>query len=364
MAGQRIYNFNAGPGGLPLEALQKAQEELLNYNGCGLSVLEMSHRSPEFKDIIERAEAGIRKNFGVPEEYAVLFLQGGATLQFAMIPMNLYLDGKPVDMIHTGAWTKKAIGELKRLGTMNMAASSEAENFTRLPKMSEIKLNPDASYVYLCSNNTIYGTQFKEFPQTGNVPLVADMSSDIMSRKVDISRFGLIFAGAQKNLGPAGVTLVIIRKDLAERVKETVPDILKYKKHIAEASMLNTTPTFGVYIMGLVQDWIAKEGGLAVIEKRNDEKAKILYDAIDATDFYTCPVEKSSRSKMNVVYRVKGGDEEVEKKFISGAKAAGIGGIKGHRSVGGMRASIYNAMSLEGVTALVAFMKDFEAKNG
>ena len=364
MVSDRIVNFNAGPAALPLEVLKKAQEELLNYRGCGLSVMEMSHRSPEFKDIIERAEAGVRKNFGVPDDYAVLFLQGGATLQFAMIPMNLYLEGKPVDMIHTGAWTKKAIAEHKKVSQVNIAGSSESANFTRLPSTQEIQLNPDASYVYCCSNNTIFGTQFQQFPETGAVPLVSDMSSDIMSRPVDISKFGVIFAGAQKNLGPSGVTLVIIRKDLAERVADGVPNILQYREHIKAGSMLNTTPTFPVYIMGLVQDWIADQGGLEAVAERNRGKAQLLYEAIDATDFYNCPVEKANRSQMNVVCRIQDGNEELEKKFVAESKAAGLGGLKGHRSVGGLRASIYNAMTMEGVQALVDFMKDFASKNG
>jgi phosphoserine aminotransferase len=364
VSNERIFNFSAGPATLPEFVLQKAQSELLNYRGVGYSVMEMSHRSKEFKDIIERAEAGVRKNLGVPEDYAVLFLQGGATQQFAMIPMNLYLEGKPVDMIHTGSWTKKAMGELKVVGQMNMAASTEDVKFTRVPRPDELKLNPEASYVYCCSNNTIAGTQYKKFPDPQNAPLVSDMSSDILSRKLNVSDFGLIFAGAQKNLGPAGVTLVIIKKELAERVSDKVPKIFQYKSHIEAGSLYNTAPTFPIYIVGLVMDWIANEGGLEAIEKRNIEKARLLYDTIDGTDYYSCPVEPESRSAMNVVYRIKAGDEDLEQKFIAEATAAGLSGLKGHRSVGGLRASIYNAMPVAGVKALVDFMKDFEKKNG
>ena len=364
MVGERIVNFNAGPAAIPLSVLEKARQELLNAHGAGMSVMEMSHRSPEFKDIIERAEAGVRKNFSVSDDYAVLFLQGGASLQFAMVPMNLCQEGKPVDMIHTGAWTKKAITEVKKVAEMRLAASSEADKFTRLPAKDEIQLSSDASYVYCCSNNTIFGTQYRQFPDSGDVPLIADMSSDIFSRKVDVSRFGLIFAGAQKNLGPAGVTLVILRKDLAERASETLPSILQYRSHIKAGSLFNTAPTFAIYIVGLVMDWIASEGGLDALEKRNEEKAALLYDAIDATNFYNCPVAKADRSRMNVVYRIQDGNEELEKKFIAESKAAGLGGLKGHRSVGGLRASIYNAMTVEGIKQLVDFMKEFTRKNG
>jgi len=356
----RVFNFNAGPGGLPLAVLDRVREELLDYRGAGMSVMEMSHRSPEFEEILERAERDLRRLMAIPDEYAVLFLQGGGSLQFSMVPMNLCLPGKPVDVLHTGMWTAKAIAELKKGTPYRLAASTEAEKFTRVPRPDEIKLSPESSYVYLCTNNTIEGTQWHSIPETGNAPIAADMSSDIASRVIDVRRFGLIFAGAQKNLGPAGVTIVIVRRDLAERADRNLPSLLQYRSEIKEKSLFHTPPTFAVYVCGLVLDWIDREGGVAAIEKRNDAKAKLLYDAIDATDFYSCPVEKSSRSKMNVVFRVAKGDEAVEKRFASEAAAAGIAGIAGHRSVGGMRVSLYNAVTIEAVEALVAFMRDFE----
>jgi phosphoserine aminotransferase len=292
-------------------------------------------------------------------------LQGGASLQFAMVPMNLYAPGKPVDMVHTGAWTAKAIEELKTLAEVRLAGSGEASKFTRLPAKHEIEFSPDASYVHICTNNTIEGTEWTEMPSTGGVPLIADMSSDINSRPIDVKHFGLIFAGAQKNLGPSGVTLVIVRRDLAERAGGKLAKILQYRTHIKERSLYNTPSTFGIYALGLVLDWLDSQGGLAGMEKRNTTKAARLYDAIDGSGgFYACPVDKSSRSKMNVVFRVAGGDETVEKKFAKEAEAADIMGIKGHRSVGGMRASTYNAVGIEAVDALVAFMKDFQKTSG
>ncbi len=360
----RIFNFNAGPAVLPLPVLEKARDEMVNYGGSGMSVMEMSHRSKEFENILARTDASLRRILRIPDDYAVLFLQGGASLQFSMVPMNLYLKGQPVDIIHSGSWTEKAIAEHKKLCEYNIVASSEADKFLRLPSLQGVAFNPAASYVYMCSNNTIFGTQFRELPDTGGVPLAADMSSDILSRDFDVTRFGLIFAGAQKNLGPSGVTLVIIRKDLVERAPKELPTMLQYRIHVKNNSLYNTPPTFGIYICGLVLDWIEAEGGLPAIEKRNDEKAQILYDAIDASGLFYGPVEKSSRSRMNVVFRVKGDNEDLEKKFASEAGAAGLAGLKGHRSVGGLRASIYNAHPVEGVRALVDFMKEFERKNG
>lgn len=360
----RVINFNAGPAALPLPVLERAKTELLNFGGSGMSVMEMSHRSKEFEGILGKAEEMIRKNMKISDDYSVLFLQGGASLQFAMVPLNLYQEGKPVDMIHTGAWTKKAIEEVAKLAEYRLAATTEAEKFKRLPRKEEIQLDANASYVYLCSNNTIFGTQWKAFPQTGAVPLVADMSSDIESRVLDVSQFGLIFAGAQKNLGPSGLCVVIIRKDLAERADSKLPTMMQYRTHIKNNSLYNTPPTFAIYMVWLVQEWIASEGGVAEIEKKNNVKAGMLYDAIDAGGFYNCPVEKQDRSPMNVVFRIKGGDEELEKKFIEQAKASGMVGLKGHRSVGGLRASIYNAMTAEGIKSLVDFMKDFQQKNG
>ncbi len=361
---KRAFNFNAGPAALPLPVLDRVREELLDWHGTGMSVMEMSHRSPEFESINDAAEAGIRKLLGVPADYAVIFVQGGGSLQFTMAPMNLCLPGKPVDVLHTGAWTAKAIAELKKGIAHRIAATTEGAKFMRVPRADEISLLPDASYVYLCSNNTIEGTQWTAFPETGAIPLVADMSSDIASRPIDVSKFGLIFAGAQKNLGPSGVTVVIVRKDLAERADKNLPTLLQYRTHIKEKSLYQTPPTFAVYVLGLVLDWIESLGGLSAVEKRNQAKAQLLYDTLDAGGFYSCPVEKSSRSKMNVVFRIAGGDEAIEKKFADEAAAAGIVGTPGHRSVGGMRASLYNAVAPEAVEALVSFMREFQRARG
>ena len=361
---KRALNFNAGPAALPLSVLERIREEITDYHGTGMSVMEMSHRSTEYEEIQSRAEQGLRRHLGVPDGYTVLFLQGGASLQFAMVPMNLCLPGKPVDMIHTGAWTAKAIGELKKIAEHRLAASTEPDKFTRVPRAEELKLDPNASYVHLCTNNTIEGTEWSAFPDTGAVPLVADMSSDILSGPVDVSRCGLIFAGAQKNLGPSGVTVVIVRNDLIERAGKNLPAILQYRTHAKERSLYNTPPTFAVYTLGLVMEWMDDEGGLAAIAKRNAAKAKLLYDALDAGGIYACPVEKSSRSKMNIVFRIAGGDEAVEKQFVEEATAAGMIGLAGHRSVGGIRASLYNAVTLDAVESLVRFMRDFERARG
>src|ERR1700733_13467630 len=364
-ASKRAFNFNAGPGALPISVLERIREELLDWRGSGMSVMEMSHRSPEFESIITDAEARLRKLMSIPDEYAVLFLQGGGSMQFTMVPMNLCLSGKPVDVLHTGMWTAKAIGELKKGILHNIAASSEPEKFARLPRQGEMKFSPDASYVHICTNNTIEGTQWKTLPDTGNAPLVADMSSDIASRPTDVKKFGLIFAGAQKNLGPSGATVVIVRKDLAERADKNLPTLLQYRTHIKEKSLYHTPPTFAIYIIGLVMEWIEAEGGITAIEKRNEAKAKTLYDAIESSGgYYVCPVEKASRSRMNVVFRVAGGDEAKEKKFGKDAEAAGIVGTPGHRSVGGMRVSLYNAVTPEAVQALTGFMREFQRTNG
>jgi phosphoserine aminotransferase len=368
-AGKRAHNFNAGPAALPLAVLERIREELIDYRGTGMSVMEMSHRSPEFEAINNAAEQNLRKLLAIPEDYAVIFVQGGGSMQFTMAPMNLALPGKPVDVLHTGAWTAKAISELKKGTLHTIAATTEPVKFTRVPNAGEIKLSADASYTYLCTNNTIEGTQYHALPATA-APLVADMSSDICSRPLDVSRFGLIFAGAQKNLGPSGVTVVIVRKDLAERADKNLPTLLQYRTHIKEKSLYHTPPTFAVYILSLVTEWMAAEGGLPGIQKRNEAKAKLLYDAIDASGgYYHCPVEKASRSLMNVVFRVGGsssqpGDENLEKEFGKQAAAAGLVGTPGHRSVGGMRASLYNAVSVEDVQALVSFMKEFQRAKG
>lgn len=362
---KRAYNFNAGPGALPLTVLERIRGELLDWRGSGMSVMEMSHRSPEFEGIAARAEQGLRKHLAIPEEYAVLFLQGGGSMQFTMAPMNLCLPGKPVDLIHTGMWTAKALGELKKGILHHVAASLEAEKFRRVPRQDEIKFSPEASYVHMCTNNTIEGTQWHTMPDAGNAPLIADMSSDIASRPIDVKKFGLIFAGAQKNLGPSGATVVIVRKDLAERADKNLPTLLQYRTHIKEKSLYHTPPTFAIYIIGLMMEWIESEGGVTAVEKTNQAKAKLLYETIDSSNgYYTCPVEKSSRSLMNVVFRVADGDEAIEKKFAAEAAAAGIAGTPGHRSVGGMRISLYNAVTLEAVQALVSFMREFQRTNG
>jgi phosphoserine aminotransferase len=362
---KRAFNFNAGPGALPLPVLERIREELLDWRGSGMSVMEMSHRSPEFESIIAAAEQKLRSLLGISDDYAVIFLQGGGSMQFTMAPMNLCLPGKPVDVLHTGMWTAKAIGELKKGILYNIAASTEAEKFARLPRKEEMKFSPDASYVHICTNNTIEGTQWAAPPETGSAPLVADMSSDIASRRVDVEKYGMIFAGAQKNLGPSGATIVVIRKDLAQRADKNLPTVLQYRTHIKEKSLYHTPPTFAVYIVGLVLEWIESAGGVGAIEKRNEAKAKLLYETIEASGgYYRCPVESSSRSKMNVVFRVAGGNESIEKQFAVEAAAAGLAGTPGHRSVGGMRASLYNAVTLEAVGALTSFMREFRRTRG
>ena len=364
-ATKRVFNFNAGPAALPVSVLDRIREELHDWRGSGMSVMEMSHRSPEFEDINAAAEAGLRKHLAIPDDYAVIFVQGGGSMQFTMAPMNLCLPNKPVDLIHTGAWTAKALGELKKGIAHRIAGTTEPVKFTRVPGQSELSLSADASYVHMCTNNTIEGTQYHAMPETRDVPLVADMSSDIASRAVDVKKFGLIFAGAQKNLGPSGATVVIIRKDLAERADKNLPTLLQYRTHIKEKSLYHTPPTFAIYIIGLVMEWIDSLGGISAVQKRNEAKAKLLYDTIDSSgSFYRCPVEQVSRSRMNVVFRIAGGDEAVEKDFAKQAEAAGFVGTPGHRSVGGMRISLYNAVELTAVEALTSFMKEFRRKRG
>ena len=357
----RIHNFNAGPAAMPQAVLEKAQSELLELAGSGMSVMEMSHRSKEFQQIIEGAEAGIRRLMGVPEEYAVLFLQGGASLQFAMIPMNLRRPGKSADYVDTGSWASKAIKEATVLGATNVAWSGKGENYRRIPKPGELNLLPDAEYVHLCSNETIGGIQWREFPKTSTT-LVADMSSEIMSRVIDVRQFGVIYAGAQKNLGPSGLAIVIMRKELAERAPVNVPIVLRYSTHASESSLYNTPNTWGVYMIKLICEWLESMGGIPSMQKINERKAAALYNAIDSSDFWRSPVEKESRSIMNVVWRLS--SEALEEQFVSQAKKEGFVGLKGHRSVGGIRASIYNAITPEAVDALVSFMKEFEKKNG
>jgi phosphoserine aminotransferase len=359
----RVYNFSAGPAVLPEEVLEQAREEMLDWRGSGMSVMEMSHRGKEFMSIAEQAEADLRELMAIPAGYKVLFLQGGASQQFAMVPMNLLRGKAGADYVNTGAWSKKAISEAKRYCAVNVAATSEASKFTTAPAQSDLQLKADAAYVHYTPNETIGGVEFPYVPETGDVPLVADMSSTILSRPVDVSRFGLIYAGAQKNIGPAGLTVVIVREDLvSEQVVDGTPTMLRYATHAAEGSMYNTPPTYGWYLAGLVFQWIKKQGGLAGMAQINRRKAETLYAAIDGSSFYRNPVEPSCRSWMNVPFTLA--NPELDPTFLSEAKKAGLVTLKGHRSVGGMRASIYNAMPEAGVQALVDFMADFEKRNG
>lgn len=358
---ERVYNFNPGPATLPLEVLKRAQGELLNYKGTGMSVMEISHRSKEFEEIIHQAEALFLELAGLKDGYRVLFLQGGASLQFAMVPLNYLSPGKTANYVVTGSFAKKALAEAKKVGQTHVAASSEEDNFRSIPK--EYNFSPDAAYVHVTTNNTIFGTQWQWLPECGDIPLVADMSSDIFSRPLDFSRFSLVYAGAQKNLGPAGVTVVLIKKELAEKANQDLPVILRYDTYANNDSLYNTPPTFSVYMVRLVLEWIKEQGGLAAMERHNREKAACIYDAIDQSGgFYRGHAEKEYRSLMNVTFRLP--SEELEKKFVQEAAAAGLVGLKGHRSVGGMRASIYNAMSREGCEALADFMNRFRRLRG
>ncbi len=354
----RIYNFSAGPAMLPEEVLKTAAAEMLDYHDSGMSVMEMSHRSKIYQSIIDEAEADLRKLIGIPENYKVLFMQGGATLGFAMIPMNFMVKGK-IDLINTGVWTKKAIKDAKLFGEVNVVASGEENGFKQIPDVKSIKFNPDADYVYMCDNNTIYGTKFKEYPETGNVPLICDMSSCFLSEPIDVKKFGMIYAGAQKNVGPAGVTICIIRDDLLARTpRQPLPAYLDYRLHAENGSMYNTPPTYGIYICGLVFKWLLKEGGLAARKANNEKKAKILYDYLDSSKFFKPYVDKDSRSLMNVTFRTP--SDELDAEFLEGAKKYRFTNLKGHRSTGGLRASLYNAMPIAGVEALVKYMKEFE----
>ncbi len=358
----RVFNFSAGPAALPEAVLAQAAEEMLDWHGSGQSVMEMSHRGKEFMSIAAQAEADLRELMAIPAHYKVLFLQGGASLQFAMIPLNL-LRGKPVaDYIHTGEWAKKAIKEAKLFCTPNVAASSEDKNFTYVPDFSAWNLSKDAAYVHITSNETIGGLEYHQVPDTGDVPLVADMSSHILSRPVDVSKYGLIYAGAQKNIGPAGLAIVVVREDLIGGVAPKTPVMLDYKTHADNDSMYNTPPTYGIYVAGLVFKWLKKQGGLAAMEQRNLDKAKLLYDCLDESRFFANPVRIQDRSRMNVPFTLK--NAELDESFLKGAKAHGMVQLKGHRSVGGMRASIYNAMPIEGVKQLVEYMKEFEKSHG
>jgi phosphoserine aminotransferase len=358
----RVFNFSAGPSVLPVPVLEEAQRDLLNYKGAGMSVLEMSHRSKVYDAIIKTAIADMREVLAIPENYHVLFLQGGASLQFSMVPMNFLPAGGSADYIVTGAWSQAAVKEAKKVGGVNIAASTEDEHFTRIPRQDELKLDASAAYVHFTSNNTIFGTEFKEEPEVGDAPLVCDASSDILSRPIDVAKYGVIYAGAQKNMGPAGVTMAIVRDDLLARIPPGLPTMLDYGVHVKKESLYNTPPTFAIYMVGLVLKWLKSLGGLAEMQRVNETKANMLYDAIDGTDFYRGTAEKASRSLMNVTFRLP--NEDLEKKFVAEATAAGLDGLKGHRSVGGLRASIYNAFPTEGVRALVDFMKEFERVNG
>jgi len=359
---QRIYNFSAGPAVLPLAVLEEAQRDLVALPGVGMSVLEISHRSKAFDEIIQGCEANIRKLAGISENYHILFLQGGASLQFSMVPMNLMPEGGKADYVITGSWSKKAIKEAQKVGQVNVAASTESENFTRVPNQSELKLDPGASYVHITTNETIHGVEWKYDPETGDVPVVADASSDIFGRPIDVNKYGLIYAGAQKNLAPAGVALVFIRDDLLARSPQGMHTMLNYNTHAKDKSLYNTPPVFTIYVMGLVMKWLLAQGGLEAAEKRNSEKASLIYDVIDSSGFYRGHAQPDCRSLMNVTFRLP--SEDLEKQFVSEATKAGLDGLKGHRSVGGIRASIYNAFPKDGVEALVAFMKEFERTHG
>lgn len=358
----RVHNFSAGPAALPAAVLEQASAEMLDYAGTGMSVMEMSHRSKAFIDIAERAEADLIELLCVPDDYKVLFLQGGATTQFAMVPMNLLDGGVRADYVNTGAWSKKAIKEAARFCAVNVAASSEETGFDRVPEFSDWALSADAAYLHICSNETIGGVQFHNLPEGISCPLVADMSSDILSRPIDVSRFGLIYAGAQKNIGPAGLTVVIVRKDLVGRAGSGVPSMLDYAVHAEADSMSNTPPTYAWYLAGLVFDWLKRQGGLNGIAEINTRKAAKLYGAIDSSNFFSSPVAPENRSQMNVPFTLP--DPEMDAPFLVKAEEQGLTNLKGHRSVGGMRASIYNAVPEAAVDALIQFMGEFENEQG
>jgi phosphoserine aminotransferase len=358
----RIFNFGAGPATMPVEVLEKAKWELVNWHEAGLSVMEMSHRGKDFMSIAAEAEADLRKLASIPANYKVLFLQGGATLQFAGVPMNLLRGKASFDVVNTGMWSQKVIAEGSRFAQVNVVASSEDRKFTYVPRPNTWKRSADAAYLHICSNETIGGVEYHFTPDTGETPLVADMSSHILSRPLDVTRYGLIYAGAQKNIGPAGLVVIIVREDLLGGAMKQTPDVLNYAIQAKNDSMLNTPPTFSVYLAGLTFKWLLERGGLGGIEQINVKKAGILYDYLDSQDFYSNPVAKEDRSRMNVPFKLR--DESLDARFLAEAEARGLSQLKGHRSVGGMRASIYNAMPVEGVEALVAFMEEFRKKHG
>src|SRR2546421_1548784 len=359
---ERIFNFSAGPAVIPVPVLEEAQRDMRSLPGVGMSVMEISHRSKTFDEIIQGAETGLRELLNIPKNYVVLFLQGGASLQFAMVPMNFLSLDASADYIVTGSWGKKAVKEARKFGTADLAANMADGGFTRVPNQDELQLNPSAAFVHMTSNETIEGVQFKSEPEVGDVPLVCDSSSDILSRPIPVEKYGIIYAGAQKNMGPSGVTVVIMREDLLPRGREGLATMLDYRTHAKDKSLHNTPNTWGIYIINLVCKWLKEKGGLAAMQRENEAKAKLLYDAIDRTEFYRGHADPDSRSVMNVTFRLP--SEDLEKKFASEATAAGMDGLKGHRSVGGIRASIYNAFPKEGCEALAEFMKGFERKNG
>ena len=358
---ERAYNFSAGPSMLPLEVLERAAKEMTNCDGSGMSVMEMSHRSKEFNNIIKEAEALFRELMQIPDNYKVLFLQGGGSTQFAMVPLNLMGNSKKADYIVTGQWAKKAMTEAKKFGDIRVVATSEPDVYTYIPKVKKEDFRADADYVYITANNTIYGTKYPYIPETGDIPLVADMSSNILSQEYDISKFGLIFAGAQKNIGPAGLVVAAIREDLIGFAPENCPAMLNYKTQADNDSLYNTPPTYSIYIAKLVFEWVKSKGGVKAMQEINERKAAKLYHAIDSSKLFRCPVKKEDSSLMNVVFVT--GDADLDKKFVAEAKAAGLVNLGGHRTVGGMRASIYNAMPEAGIDALIAFMEKFEKEN-
>ena len=360
MTEKRVFNFSAGPSMLPVPVLEKAAKQMLNYENSGMSVMEMSHRSSSYLDIFNKTKDLLKKVMNIPDGYEIVFIQGGATQQFSMVPLNLLKNGK-ADYIITGSFSKKAATEAKKYGEINIAYDGSDNDFKHIPTQDELKLNPEASYVHLCANNTIYGTEWKYVPETNGVPIIADMSSNILSKPIDVSKYGMIYAGAQKNMGIAGLGVAIIKKDLLQKVSATTPVLLDYTLMIENDSMYNTPPAYAIYVLGLVLEWIDEMGGLEVMEKRNIEKAKLLYDYLDSSDFYKAHSDKNNRSLMNVTFTTP--SKELDAKFVKESIEAGMTNLKGHRSVGGIRASIYNAMPLEGVEKLVAFMKEFEAAN-
>ena len=360
MTEKRVFNFSAGPSMLPVPVLEKAAKQMLNYENSGMSVMEMSHRSSSYLDIFNKTKDLLKKVMNIPDGYEIVFIQGGATQQFSMVPLNLLKNGK-ADYIITGSFSKKAATEAKKYGEINVAYDGSDNDFKHIPTQDELKLDPEASYVHLCANNTIYGTEWKYVPETNGVPIIADMSSNILSKPIDVSKYGMIYAGAQKNMGIAGLGVAIIKKDLLQKVSATTPVLLDYTLMIENDSMYNTPPAYAIYVLGLVLEWIDEMGGLEVMEKRNIEKAKLLYDYLDSSDFYKAHSDKDNRSLMNVTFTTP--SKELDAKFVKESIEAGMTNLKGHRSVGGIRASIYNAMPLEGVEKLVAFMKEFEAAN-